>query len=321
MSRHVFPDAVAVGMFNWSVRSDLSGVSTGSPLGSVAQSEIADSGLSLRELPGTSSSGSASRQVSEELVSVEGGGPSGFVQDLSCEECGNSYCEINLLNDRWLCLDCALPALPTAEDPYGVTKDEGLRTKDQGLRTKTKVKETAYVEGEKMLSTPPQCEMDELLQDRDIVPVVIELGPLPLNATPLMVAISQDIKLRFGKRLAVEDNRPLPYSVSLPVNAGFTKHKMAAWRAIERLVDSGVMEYVGTYGELSKPRDKISEPRTKMYLPPIGEGADPFMEFRALKPVNEVVDDHMMIPTKLAPIGDDATTVGDRTSHASYFSK
>jgi hypothetical protein len=77
-----------------------------------------------------------------------------------------------------------------------------------------------------------------------------------------MRGIADDMRLRMGLRLAVEDERPLPYAASEAVRAGIARDKPQASRVIRQLVEAGVIVHAG---ELA-PRGKGNG--TRLYAPP-----------------------------------------------------
>jgi hypothetical protein len=108
--------------------------------------------------------------------------------------------------------------------------------------------------------------MRRLLDDHRaglIEAVDVELGPMPADASPLMRAIAEDMRTRIGLQLAVEDFRPLPYACSEAVNAGLCRYKEQASRAINRLVEAGVVEDAGAMERRGWPRG------TRLYRAPV----------------------------------------------------
>ena len=105
-----------------------------------------------------------------------------------------------------------------------------------------------------------------LYEQGQIEPKLVRLGALPDDASPAMRGIADDIALRMGLRLAVDDERPLPYATSEAVRAGLCIHRMQASRAIGKLVLAGVIENAGCL-----PRRPGGPPNgTKLYAPPQG---------------------------------------------------
>jgi hypothetical protein len=95
-------------------------------------------------------------------------------------------------------------------------------------------------------------------------PVDVRLGEMPPGATPLMRLIAEEMRLRMGLRLAVDDDRSLPYATSEAVRSKLTPHKMQASRAIRGLVAAGVIEGAGCL-----PRRPGGPPDgTRLYRPP-----------------------------------------------------
>jgi hypothetical protein len=68
-----------------------------------------------------------------------------------------------------------------------------------------------------------------------------------------------------GLRLALGDDRPLPYAVSLPVRAGIVADSGVASQTIRRLVKFKVVDHVGSLRPL-----RPGSPGTKLYAPPQG---------------------------------------------------
>ena len=97
----------------------------------------------------------------------------------------------------------------------------------------------------------------------ELTVAALELGPLPAGATPVMRAIERHMALRFGMRLSVGDDRPMPYALSEAVNAGLAPSTKAASRAIGRLVRAGVVREAGEMDPTIWPRG------TKLYVPPV----------------------------------------------------
>jgi hypothetical protein len=92
----------------------------------------------------------------------------------------------------------------------------------------------------------------------------VRLGEMPTCATPLMRAIAADMRLRIGLRLAVDDDRPLPYATSEAVGSRLARHKMQASRALRKLVAAGVIEDAGSLA----PRRSGPPDGTRLYRPP-----------------------------------------------------
>lgn len=93
-------------------------------------------------------------------------------------------------------------------------------------------------------------------------PVPIQLGELPPHAGPVMRHIAEHLRLRMGLRLAVGDDRPLPYALSEAVNAGLATDKAAASRALAALVRARVIDHVGAL------QGRRGLDGTKLYAPP-----------------------------------------------------
>lgn len=98
-----------------------------------------------------------------------------------------------------------------------------------------------------------------------LIPVEVELGEMPSSAGAVMVAVATHMRLLMGLRLALGDDRPLPYAASLPVRAGLARDKGTASKAIRQLVGFGVVRHVGQLPPLRPGQDG-----TKLYAPPGG---------------------------------------------------
>ena len=85
-----------------------------------------------------------------------------------------------------------------------------------------------------------------------LIPLPVQLGAIPAGATESMRAVAADIALLIGLRLAVDDDRPLIYSASFCAwrmdwkDASGAPDKRRASRVINKLLDAGVVECVGT---------------------------------------------------------------------------
>jgi len=78
------------------------------------------------------------------------------------------------------------------------------------------------------------------------------------------------MKLLIGLRLALGEDRPLPYAASLPVREGVVSNKGTASNAIRQLVAFGVVRYAGRL----KPRRNGLD-GTKLYAPPAADPCAP----------------------------------------------
>lgn len=125
-----------------------------------------------------------------------------------------------------------------------------------------------------VVKQPDDCDQPELHRLEDahddgrLAPVDVQLGEMPATAGPIMRAIADHMRLRMGLRLAVGDDRPLPYATSEAVRAGLAKDKPTASNAINALVRARVIEYVGRLKPLQPGLDG-----TKLYAPP-GHGVE-----------------------------------------------
>ena len=97
-------------------------------------------------------------------------------------------------------------------------------------------------------------------------PVDVRLGQLPANASPAMREGADDIRLLLGLRLAVDDDRPLPYSTRFCAERCGLHDQAHASRILRRLVEAGVIRHA----ESLEPRGKRDG--TKCYGAP-GRGS------------------------------------------------
>jgi hypothetical protein len=104
-----------------------------------------------------------------------------------------------------------------------------------------------------------------LIRDHDarrLEPVDVTLGELPADASPAMRKVAEDIRLLLGLRLAVDDDRPLPYSTRFCAERCGLHDQGHASRVLRRLVEAGVIRHV----ESLEPRGKRDG--TKAYAAP-----------------------------------------------------
>jgi hypothetical protein len=119
-----------------------------------------------------------------------------------------------------------------------------------------------------VVSSPEPTELELMLDAHArgaLVPVEVELGPLPPRAGETMHAIAEHMRLLMGLRLAFGETRPLPYATSVPVEAGIVATKGEASRVIRQLVRHGVVRHAG-----SLPPMRPGLNGTKVYEPPKG---------------------------------------------------
>jgi hypothetical protein len=102
-------------------------------------------------------------------------------------------------------------------------------------------------------------------------PVPVRLGEFPAGDDDRRVA--DDMRLLMGLRLAVGEDRPLPYSARFAawrmgwILSDGQPNAMRASRAIRRLCGAGVIFCTGTLSAHGRPYG------TKTYAPPLGVGA------------------------------------------------
>jgi hypothetical protein len=84
-----------------------------------------------------------------------------------------------------------------------------------------------------------------------------------------MNAIAEHMRLLMGLRLALGDDRPLPYATSMAVRYRVAPDKGTASKALRSLVKFGVIDEVGALPPLRKGIDG-----TKLYAPPAAKVVD-----------------------------------------------
>ena len=143
---------------------------------------------------------------------------------------------------------------------------------------------------------------------------------MPPGAGRLMCAAAEDMRLLMGLRLAVDDDRPLPYAASFAAwRLGLGRDKRRASRVIRALVRAGVVEEVGAL-----PRIPDGPPNgTKLYAPPAGalEGRAVVVEVAdrpPVQPAGEVEDEALvdgaeavsLVDVGMPAVGDGASGTG-----------
>lgn len=106
-------------------------------------------------------------------------------------------------------------------------------------------------------------ELEARCRSGKLEPVLVELGPLPDSAGPVMRAIAEDIRWLIGVRLAVGRPLELPYAASMAVARGIASDKGTASKALRALVELDVVRHVGVL-----PPQRPGLDGTKLYAPP-----------------------------------------------------
>jgi hypothetical protein len=163
-------------------------------------------------------------------------------------------------------------ALCEREPPFNtVARDEQVadRAPDAAPRSTT----SSTVLNASLVPVPVPCgqggedraEIYELLTEFEagrLTPVEVPFGVVPADATDDMRRVADDMRQLMGLRLAVGEDRPLPYARKWAAQRlGWGKNHRRAGRAIKRLCDAGVIVYAGSLPARGK-RDG-----TKTYLP------------------------------------------------------
>jgi len=93
-------------------------------------------------------------------------------------------------------------------------------------------------------------------------PLDVALGELPTGASVAMRRVADDIRLLLGLRLAVDEDRPLPYSTRFCAERCGLHDQAHASRVLRQLEQAGVIERGGTLTPRGKPDG------TKLYRAP-----------------------------------------------------
>lgn len=212
----------------------------------------------------------------------------------TCRECGgslNGY-GADLVAHRCLsCIERAREANAIAAGRVTSTSSEGRRngtlgshgTGDAASRLSPEREERNYHQDQdedqdqdKDQGTPlltrspgpggnPDAELWDLIaayQRGELKPATVDVPAMPPGAGALMKAISADMQLLMGLRIAAGDDRPLPYAASMAVRRGLTDDKSAAAESLSRLVRRGVWQR----GKSLAPRFRTFE-GTRTYAP------------------------------------------------------
>jgi hypothetical protein len=143
-------------------------------------------------------------------------------------------------------------------------------TRDQGPGTRNGSGEggrALYVVGSPGVRAEVRREPEllGLIRDHDrgvLEPVEVRLGELPADASPAMRRVAAHIRLLLGLRLAVDDDRPRPYSTRFCAERCGLHDQGHASRVLRALEHAGVIRYVDSL----EPRGKRDG--TKLYQAP-----------------------------------------------------
>lgn len=144
------------------------------------------------------------------------------------------------------------------------TRDQEPGTKDQ-VGTEGNGVKLRIVPGTPGVGLPKEPELAGLIRDHDrgtLQPVDVALGELPAGASDAMRAVAADVRLLLGLRLAVDDDRPLPYSTRFCAERCGLRDQAQASRVLRALERVGVVKCAGTLEPRGKPDG------TKLYQAP-----------------------------------------------------
>ena len=174
----------------------------------------------------------------------------------ACEVCGRERTQTK--DGRSLCdRDSCLSRTPgTRDQEQGTRNDSG-----EGVRG------ALYVVGSPGVQREDQREPELLGLWRDyeagrLEPLDVALGELPTGASVAMRRVADDIRLLLGLRLAVDEDRPLPYSTRFCAERCGLHDQAHASRVLRQLEQAGVIERGGTLTPRGKPDG------TKLYRAP-----------------------------------------------------
>jgi hypothetical protein len=127
-------------------------------------------------------------------------------------------------------------------------------------RTRIRNKDTAALKEHEPTGAPcvtdDQPELRLLLAEHAagiLQPVEVVLGELPEDASAGMAAVAEDVRLLIGLRLAVDEDRPLPYSARFASERLGWSNPSRANRVLRRLCDAGVIVYAGSLPPRGQP--------------------------------------------------------------------
>lgn len=149
-----------------------------------------------------------------------------------------------------------------------LSRTPGTRNQEQGTRNDSGEGVRAlYVVGSPGVTSEErrEPELHGLIRDHErgeLQPVDVRLGELPPNASPAMRDVAGDIRLLIGLRLAVDEDRPLPYSTRFCAERCGLRDQAQASRVLRALERVGVVKCAGTLEPRGKPDG------TKLYQAP-----------------------------------------------------
>ena len=155
-----------------------------------------------------------------------------------------------------VCVGCGDPATRTKDGQLFCDRDScltalpGTRTRDKDNDSGKGVRALRVVASPGPGNTTPKEEPEllGLIRDHDrgeLEPVDVPLGELPADASPAMRRVAEDIRLLIGLRLAVDEDRPLPYATRFCAERCGLRHHTQASRVLRQLVEAGVVEPAG----------------------------------------------------------------------------
>lgn len=184
-------------------------------------------------------------------------------------------CDRNYPLQGTVCVPCKSPSRYNQDQDQDQDKDRpgkllSLKEKQfpgPGSNADAPTRARVLVVKDHGVDQPELHRLEDAHDAGQLQPLHVQLGEMPPTAGPIMHSIAEHMRLRMGLRLAVGDDRPLPYATSEAVRAGLAKDKATASNAINALVRAGVVEYVGRLKPLRPGLDG-----TKLYTPPGEKG-------------------------------------------------
>jgi hypothetical protein len=136
-------------------------------------------------------------------------------------------------------------------------------TRNQGPGTRNSSAEGADTPGGTRVQQPELYSLLRECEEGRLLPVEVQLGALPANATADMAAVAEDVALLLGLRHAAGDTEPLPYAVRFCAQRCGWIDPRRAGRALRALCSAGVIRHVGSMPARGK------KDGTKLYAPPL----------------------------------------------------
>jgi hypothetical protein len=178
-----------------------------------------------------------------------------------CKNCSGSLRGFGADHQRGLCLSCKSNGTYQQEE-----EKEQAQVKDhvQALRVPSTASPAPAGNSPAEWDEGAEPELRALLrahEDGRLTPEPVGVGEMPPHAGRVMKSLSERMEFLVGLRLAVGDERPLPYAVSMAAEDAGVDIGTAS-KALNALVRAEVWDHVG-----SLPPTKPGLDGTKLYAP------------------------------------------------------